>query len=225
MREAWLAGVVTFVAATAAHAEVSEVKTPSGQQAAPRRLRRVEIGSFALDFGMPLKRAVPAERFDLPTVGLSAELLAGTRYWAAGGFLRWGVGSLDVEPSTQSGLVRTGPRLRIGTPIHERFPALLLSLSAGPGLAYAQNLEPRPTAIDPKNRARTSGVAYFQLFAAPGLSVLVPVTTTKEGHQLWHVVLGASYYLTYWLTPEARERQLSAHWLECTLGFGGAFLP
>lgn len=38
--------------------------------------------------------------------------------------------------------------------------------------------------------------------------MLVPVTTTKAGRQLWHLVLGANYYLTYWLTSEARDRQL-----------------
>jgi hypothetical protein len=225
VREGWLAGVAVLAAASAGHAQDSKEKTPATESAAPRRLKRVEIGSFMLDVGVPLKRAAPAQRYDLPTVGLSAELLAGTRYWAAGGFLRWGVGSLDVEPSTQSGLVRTGPRLRIGTPVHDRYPSLVLSLSAGPGLAYAQNLERRPTAIDPTKKERTSGVAYFQLFAAPGLSVLVPIKTTKAGSQLWHIVLGANYYFTYWLTPEARQRELSQHWLECAVGFGGAFLP
>lgn len=126
-------------------------------------------GCAAFAFRLPRNGLCAAqERYDLPTVGLSAELLAGTRYWAAGGFLRWGVGSLDVEPSTQSGLVRTGPRLRIGTPIHDRYPALVLSLSAGPGLSYAQNLERTPTAIDPEKKERTSGVPIFSSLQRPG---------------------------------------------------------
>jgi hypothetical protein len=214
-----MVGAGLLACAATANAQEAAVK-----DAAPRR-SRVELGIFGVDYGKPLTQAPAERRYDEPTLGLTGELLVGTRYWALGGFLRWGVGGVDVTPSTQSGTVLTGPRLRIGTPLHRRYPSLALELSAGAGLAYAQNLERRPTAVDPLRRERTAGVAYFQLFAAPGLSLLVPVTTTKAGKQLWHVALSAHYHAAYWLTPEARARELSPRWLYFSVGFGGAFLP
>ena len=177
--------------------------------------------SAGLDLGVPSGSAAALEH-STPTLGLTGELMLGTRQVTVGGFIRWGLGGLvDVEPRTDNGLFRSGPRLRIGTTLEPPYPSVFFALSPGWGFAYAREFEENTDPIEP-DREQVDGVAYWQLFAAPGVGVLFP---GGRGPRTWHVTLGVNYYFTYWLQQRARDLPLANRWLEISVLVGGLRLP
>jgi hypothetical protein len=196
-------------------------KPSGGQRARPGYMGAASIG---VDVGMPFGSAQEL-RYSIPTLGINAELLAGTPVITAGGFLRWGIGALDKEPRTRNGLLRSGPRLRLSTPVLGKYPSIFVSAAAGWGVAYAEELDRYDSDADQDREERLSGVAYWQLFAAPGAGVLFPLGVRDRPEQVWHLTASANYYFTYWLQQPAREQPLATRWLEIVLGVGVAWLP
>lgn len=171
----------------------------------------VHLFAIGLDVGLPIENAPTAPNGE-PTLGINAELLYGSSSVQAGGFFRWGVGGLRYPNSEDNGLLRSGPRLRAGMPLHRKYPSLFATASVGWAFAYASRSE--PAQID----------AVFGIFAAPGAALVYPIgsassTGTWKALQL---TLGGNYYFHHWL--EAPDH-FPSRWYDVSLSVGGAWEP